>query len=246
MLNHTNKIINNSIKIIYKKNNGQTIKNAIMSKKECENYNQIQSKNKTKNETKNKTKKNNINNNKNLTQKLNNISKKCLIKSKLIKSQPNVIFTNDEENSNYSYLIVLISKKIIPDEEDEDKKQKKYINWVAIINDNKVDKNIIKYSLNTTKSIYNFTIRIYRFPKKYTTIINKIENIVKHNQNKIIKKLKLVKDLERIYTNNFGVKHTKNALQVLKKLFTPRAGMGRSGSGYRFIGLLGAILSSIK
>ena len=245
MLNHTNKIINNSIKIIYKKNNGQTIKNAIMSKKECEKYNQIQSQNETQNETKNETKKNNITNNKNLTQKLNNISTKCLTTSKLINSQPNVIFTNNEENINYSYLIVLISSKILPDEEDENKK-KKYINWVAIINDNEVDKNIIKYTLNTTKSIYNFTIRIYRFPKMNTTIINEIKNIVEHNQKKIIKKLKLVKDLERIYTNNFGVKHTKSALQVLTKLFTPRAGMGRSGSGYRFIGLLSAIASSIK
>jgi len=78
----------------------------------------------------------------------------------------------------------------------------KYLNWIAIINDNKVYKNIIKYSVSKDKGLYNFIIRIYKFQKNDITIINKINTIVNTKKHILIEQLKTVSNLERIYTNN--------------------------------------------
>lgn len=69
--NHDDDIVNNLIKIIYKNDKGQTLKNAILEKSKCNIYKEIE---KMKN---NKTKKinlNNVNSNSNSNSKSNNKS----------------------------------------------------------------------------------------------------------------------------------------------------------------------------
>ena len=85
------------------------------------------------------------------------------------------------------------------------KEPKKYINWIALINNNKVYENIIKYSLSKEKGLHNFMIRIYKYEKKNEQVMNDIYSIINDKQKfrKIVKNLKTIKNLERIYTNDF-------------------------------------------
>jgi len=228
--NHDDDIVNNLIKIIYKNDKGQTLKNAILEKSKCNIYKEIE---KMKN---NKTKKINLNNvnvnsnsksnsnsnsNNNKTKKLKNtkkledITKKCFTKKSKINKQPDIIIsdTNKYNNKDNSFLIVITSnvflsfntkKQTIPN-------KKKHLTWVAIINDNKVIKNIIKHKLNKEKGLHNFMIRIYSFPKNHSEIINNIEKTVNTKKHILIKKLKKIKNLERIYTNNIIIIRKMNS-----------------------------------
>jgi len=128
---------------------------------------------------------------------------------------------------------------------NEKKKHKKYINWIAIINDNKVDKNIIKYSLDKTKGIYNFMIRIYKFPKNDITIINNIENIVNLKLNKIIKLVKNVEKLDRIYTNNVIITNDKRSNRFIHRWIFGNPPPGSLTGTYSGIGTFFSGLSSL-
>ena len=204
--NHNSKdsIVNNLIQIIYKKDKGLTLKNAILSKSQCTIYKELDT----------LTKKNNIitnnhNSNKKKTVKnssqFNNITQKCFTDKNKLNKQPTIqISDNLYSNDKYSYLVVMISNIVISfnKKNKEITYKNKYLNWIAIINDNKVDKNIIKYSVSKDNGLYNFIIRIYKFQKNDITIINKINTIVNTKKHILIKKLKTVSNLERIYTNN--------------------------------------------
>lgn len=253
---NSDSIINNTIKIIYRGDNGKTIKNAILSKPQCSTYKEIELKKTKTNIISNKTLKNNTktNNNKTNNIKINNtktnnnktnnsnqnsniedITEKCFTKTQKIKYQPKIIISdtkdknkNKENNMKYSYLVVMMSTIITsfdnkshnttsnttpnttPNTIPNTIPVQKYVNWVAIINDNKVDKNIIKYSLNKEKGLYNFIIRIYKFPKNNINVINHINTIIDKKLNKVIKNLKKVNKLERIYTNNVIVINEKS------------------------------------
>ena len=251
MSNTTNKILNNSIKIIYRKNNGKTIKNAIMTKQKCNQYitTQLQTQ-KNKNKTKNNNRTNRtINQNDKYNENI-----KCFIKRKIVKREPKIIIKNsnnshstDLDNKKYSYLIIMISNIMTSYNEtkDEEKKHKKYINWIAVINDNKIDKNIIKYSLDKTKGVFNFIIRIYKFPKNDITIINNIEKIVNLKLNKIIKKLKTIEKLERIYTNNIIITNDKRSNRFLHRWLFGNPDPGSITGSYSGIGTLFSGLSSL-
>jgi hypothetical protein len=225
-------IINNTIKIIYRGDNGKTIKNAILSKSQCSNYAELELKKTKRNSISNKTLKNNskIYNSKQ-NSNIEDITVKCFTKTKKIKSQPKIIISditdkdkNQDNNKKYSYLVVMMSTIITsfeneshnttpnttPNTTTNTQPTQKYVNWVAIINDNKVDKNIIKYSLNKQNGLYNFIIRIYKFPKNNINVINHINTIINKKFNKIIKNLKKVNTLERIYTNNIIVINQKS------------------------------------
>jgi len=256
--NHDDDIVNNLIKIIYKNDKGQTLKNAILEKSKCNIYKEIEKmkNNKTKkinlnnvnsnsnsnsksnnksnsnsnsninsnsnSKSKSKSKSNsNSNDNNNKTKKLKNtkkledITKKCFTKKSKINKQPDIIIsdTNKYNNKDNSFLIVITSnvflsfntkKQTIPN-------KKKHLTWVAIINDNKVIKNIIKHKLNKEKGLHNFMIRIYSFPKNNSEIINNIEQTVNTKKHILIKKLKKIKNLERIYTNNIIIIRKMNS-----------------------------------
>ena len=256
--NHDDDIVNNLIKIIYKNDKGQTLKNAILEKSKCNIYKEIEkmknnktkkinlnnvnsnsnsnsnsksnsksnsnsnsnSKNNSKSNSNSKSKSNsNDNNNKTKklknTKKLEDITKKCFTKKSKINKQPDIIIsdTNKYNNKDNSFLIVITSnvflsfntkKQTIPN-------KKKHLTWLAIINDNKVIKNIIKHKLNKEKGLHNFMIRIYSFPKNHSEIINNIEKTVNTKKHILIKKLKKIKNLERIYTNNIIIIRKMNS-----------------------------------
>ena len=227
------KILNDTIKIIYNNDNGATIKNAIMATKECSpQYSQLLTKNNktVKNSNRNSKRNSNRNNNRN-----SNKSKKpiisdvfkdnCLIKKKKIKNQPQIIISEDKEddkNTKFSYLIFIISDVLLSfnkyDKTNQTNTKQKYINWIAIIDDdNKVDENIIEYSLNKEKGLHDFTIRIYKFKKDNKEIIDKIKQII-NNQINIIKKLNNVDNLKKIYKNNFVVLNEEKSFFNWKNL----------------------------
>jgi hypothetical protein len=198
-------VVNDLIKIIYKNDKGNTIKNALVSKSSCDVYKQIEILQKNKTKKINSTINNNNNkNNKTLknSKKLEEITLKCFTKKNKINNQPKIIILDSEtyNNNDNSFLVVILSNMFVS---FKNKQQKdKHLTWVAIVNDNKVIKNIVKHSLNKEKGLHNFVIRIYKFPKNNIDIINSINNFVDTKKNILVKKLKTIKGLERIYTNN--------------------------------------------
>ena len=250
--NEDEEIINDTIKIIYKNDNGKTIKNAILLKSKCnEHYKDIKLKYKLKSNSikaiNNNSKINskiNSNTNSKTLKKISNTNikntkkflKKCLVNKYKILTQPKIIIKEEnntnididnENNTKYSYLIIITSNVIESFHKNKIINKDQYINWVAIINDNKIDKNIIKYTLNKIKGLHNFNIRVYKFAKNDINIINNINEFCNIKNNDIILKLKEIKKMERIYTNNLIVinekrKHTTDItmfLEVLLKLF---------------------------
>jgi hypothetical protein len=215
MANYTIKndlIVNDLIKIIYKNDNGKTVKNALVSKSQCDVYKQIDilKKNKTKkvNSSINNNQ-HNKNNNKTLknSKKLKDMTIKCFTKKNKINKQPKIIISDTDtyNNNEHSFLVVIISNVFVSFKHKQKKdinNKDKHLTWVGIINDDKVVKNIVKHSLNKEKGLHNFVIRIYKFPKNNSDIIDKINNFVTTKKNIVVKKLKTIKDLERIYTNN--------------------------------------------
>ena len=215
MANYTIKndlIVNDLIKIIYKNDNGKTVKNALVSKSQCDVYKQIDilKKNKTKkvNSSINNNQ-HNKNNNKTLknSKKLEDMTIKCFTKKNKINKQPKIIISDSDtyNNDEHSFLVVIISNVFVSFKHKQKKdinNKDKHLTWVAIINDDKVVKNIVKHSLNKEKGLHNFVIRIYKFPKNSSDIIDKINNFVTTKKKIVVKKLKTIKGLERIYTNN--------------------------------------------
>jgi hypothetical protein len=215
MLNDTLKndlVVNDLIKIIYKYDNGKTVKNALVSKSQCDVYKQIDilKKNKTKkvNSSINNNQ-HNKNNNKTLknSKKLEDMTIKCFTKKNKINKQPKIIISDTDtyNNNEHSFLVVIISNVFVSFKHKQKKdinNKDKHLTWVAIINDDKVVKNIVKHSLNKEKGLHNFVIRIYKFPKNNSDIIDKINNFVSTKKKIVVKKLKTIKGLERIYTNN--------------------------------------------
>ena len=215
MLNDTLKndlVVNDLIKIIYKYDNGKTVKNALVSKSQCDVYKQIDilKKNKTKkvNSSINNNQ-HNKNNNKTLknSKKLEDMTIKCFTKKNKINKQPKIIISDTDtyNNNEHSFLVVIISNVFVSFKHKQKKdinNKDKHLTWVGIINDDKVVKNIVKHSLNKEKGLHNFVIRIYKFPKNNSDIIDKINNFVTTKKKIVVKKLKTIKELERIYTNN--------------------------------------------
>ena len=191
MLNDTLKndlVVNDLIKIIYKYDNGKTVKNALVSKSQCDVYKQIDilKKNKTKkvNSSINNNQ-HNKNNNKTLknSKKLEDMTIKCFTKKNKINKQPKIIISDSDtyNNNDHSFLVVIISNVFVSFKHKQKKdinNKDKHLTWVAIINDDKVVKNIVKHSLNKEKGLHNFVIRIYKFPKNNSDIIDKINIFV--------------------------------------------------------------------
>ena len=56
-------------------------------------------------------------------------------------------------------------------------------------------------------------IRIYKFPKNDSKIINNIEYCINKKKHILIKNLKKIQNLERIYTNNIIIIHKKKSFR---------------------------------